>query len=198
MVQWYLAGGGPPPPSLCIRGLLARDSLAGMAELSSDRVVVGTLGQGWSSGRVVEWLFGGGDPPHPPTYSMVSRVLPGLELSDPHRATSPPAARQKARGPMICVCLIAVEYRVSTISEVVASRCLRRGSPVEVIESSRLRLAERPRDAIPGVGKSERSEIPHGLWGRRLPQEGLVLPDISRSETPFRIPIIQIFDISKS
>ena len=157
------------------------DSWAGVVEWSSDRVVVRGRGS-----------------PHPPTYSMVSRVLPGLELSDPHRATSPPAARQKARGPMICVCLIAVEYRVSTISEVVASRCLRRGSPVEVIESSRLRLAERPRDAIPGVGKSERSEIPHGLCGRRLPQEGLVLPDISRSETPLQNPIIQIFDISKS
>ncbi len=99
---------------------------------------------------------------------------------------------------MICVCLIAVEYRVSTISEVVASRCLRRDSPVEVIESSRLRLAERPRDAIPGVGKSERSEIPHGLCGRRLPQEGLVLPDISRSEIPLQNPIIQIFGISES
>ena len=118
------------------------------------------------------------------------RLLPGLELSDAHRATSPPAARQKAQGSMICVCLIAVEYRVSTTSEVVASRCLRRDSPVEVIESSRLRLAERPRDAIPGVGKSERSEIPHGLCGRRLPQEGLVLPDISRSETPLQNPMI--------
>ena len=186
MVQWYLAGGTPSPFLMHTgpfgQGLFGRDgrdvewssgcwdSWAGVVE--------------WSSGRVV--VRGRGSP-HPPTYSMVSRVLPGLELSDPHRATSPPAARQKARGPMICVCLIAVEYRVSTISEVVASRCLRRGSPVEVIESLRLRLAERPRDAIPGVGKSERSEIPHGLCGRRLPQEGLVLPGISRSGHHFKI-----------
>ena len=190
MVQWYLAGGDPLPLPYAYGAFWPGTLWQGWPSCRVVEWLLGLLGRG---GRVVEWssgCSGGGDPPHPPTYSMVSRVLPGLELSDPHRATSPPAARQKARGPMICVCLIAVEYRVSTISEVVASRCLRRGSPVEVIESSRLRLAERPRDAIPGVGKSERSEIPHGLCGRRLPQEGLVLPDISRSETPLQNPII--------
>ena len=78
-------GGGSPPPSLCIRGLLARDSLAGMAELSSGRVVVGTLGQGWSSGRVV--VRGRGSPPH-------THILHGLQ--GPGSVTARPGVERRA------------------------------------------------------------------------------------------------------